>query len=167
MLDFILIKYKIKSFIQKYHILDSDRDIIKCKCCNVISPFGREINKFKDSKQHRLNIKYSENLIELINNFENYINEFDDFKEYDLVSNIIRNNKYGDIIRFHLKTNNNNTTTIFKHINKDNIEIANWIDYQIDKKINIDFHPDCLWIDEKNKKYGISFIIDTVYQKKS
>ena len=52
----------------------------------------------------------------------------------------------------------------FKHINKNSIEEASWIDFCNDKKINIAFHPECLWIDEKNKKYGISFTLDEVHQ---
>ena len=39
-----------------------------------------------------------------------------------------------------------------------------WIEFNTKNKINIEFYPDCLWIDEKNKIYGISFIINDIYQ---
>lgn len=165
MFNIILNKFKNNNTsLKKYHVINNDYNIIKCKCCNLYAPFGREINKFNDSKQHRLNIKFSENLIEIITDFENYFQNFNDFKDYTLVSNIINNNKCGIFIRFHLKTFKNNTTTILKHIINDKINNVYWIDFKNDKKINIEFHPDCLWIDEINKKYGISFIIDEIYQ---
>jgi hypothetical protein len=39
-----------------------------------------------------------------------------------------------------------------------------WIQFDKTKQINIDISPDCLWIDNKNKKYGVSFVIYKVFQ---
>lgn len=181
-LDLNLIAYKNinKIEIKKYHIVDSKNKIIKHKICNIFAPFGREAdyNKFKSSQQ-RFNICFSQDhinknnksyvdLTNLINIYENYFKQFDELKDYQLCSNIINRDKYGVVIRCHLKTIKNNTTTSLKKIISDNnlietIEIE-WIDFDKNEQFNMDYCFDCLWIDESNKKFGISIKVECVYQ---
>lgn len=173
-----LVPYKNnKSSITKYHILNLDDTLIKYNISNVYSFFGREIdNKFlKNQTQHRLNICFSKididsknsnylELTKIILDMENYFRLFDDFADYELVSNIIDRKEYGIVIRFHLKTLKDKTITPLKQITSSKNEFVEWIDFDKTKKFNFSFHPDCLWIDEKNKKYGISNVIDKVVQ---
>ena len=168
MLEIILIEYKKKNInnnLKKYHILNKDNKILKCKCCNLFSPFGREINKFNNN-QHRFNIKNNIFLIEIIKDFEDYFKDFTELQEYNIISNIMDHKVYGKMIKFHLKINKNNTITPIKIIYNDTIMNSNWIDFCSKQQINIEFHPDCLWIDHDTKTYGISFVIDIVYQLK-
>ncbi len=171
MSKFHLIPYKkSKSSVSKYHILNLDDTIIKSSINNVYAFFGREFSK--NSKQHRLNICFSKDdiqsnnkiyleLSKIILEMENYFKLFDDFVDYELVSNIIERDQYGKVIRFHLKTQNDQTTTPFTL----NDKIASWIEFDKTKTLNFTFHPDCLWVDAENKKYGVSYVIDHVYQK--
>ena len=45
-----------------------------------------------------------------------------------------------------------------------NDQKSEWIQFEKLKQINIDISPDCLWIDNKNRKYGVSFVINNVFQ---
>jgi len=166
MVELILFEINNKNNIKKYNIFDKDNNIIKIKACNVKTPFGREINKF-NSKQHRLNIAYKRSeendlsLIQIIKDLENYFKDFEELKNFNLNSNIIET-KDNIIIRFHLKTCNNKTTTTLVHSNKNyNVE---WIDYDSTKLSNFEITPDCFWINHKNNTYGISLLIIHVFQ---
>ena len=159
-----------------FHIVDSNNNIKSFNICNLYAPFGREITyNFGDMKQQRFNICFSKDDIEsnsksylelksIIIAYENFFSEFDELKDYTLVSNIIDRSSYGIVIRFHLKTNKSKTTTPLKHISKTETKVVEWIDYQKDKMVNIIFSFDSLWIDHKNKKYGISMVINNVVQ---
>ena len=170
--------YKInKSSIERYHIIRLDSSQINYRICNIYAPFGRQTEHHTSHNltQHRLNIGFS---IEQINNsdrsylelhriiheLEEYFSTFDELKDYELVSNIINRDTHGIIIRFHLKTQNNKTTTPLTQIIKSKDIDVEWIQFDKTKQINIDITPDCLWIDNKNKKYGISFVINKVFQ---
>jgi hypothetical protein len=169
-------KKKNSNNIKKYHILNSVNNIIKYKICNVFSPFGRETEyaKIKDLHQHRLNICFSKAhikddksyklLIDMINEIENYFKDMDELETYNLVSNIIDRGEYGIVIRFHLKTLNNRTITNLTQIIDGKEDKVEWIQFDKLKQYNMDFHPDCLWIDDTNKKFGISLAIESVIQ---
>ena len=103
-------------------------------------------------------------LTKIITELEKYFGTFDELKDYELISNIINRDTFGYIIRFHLKTHNNKTTTPLTQIIDNENQIVEWIQFDKNKQINIDFGPDCLWIDNKNKKYGVSFVIYKVFQ---
>ena len=80
-LEINLMPYKNMNKIKKYHILDNKNHIFKFKINNVRTPFGPEIS----NNQYRLNIGFKTIENEFINNiklYENYFNEFDDFKKY-------------------------------------------------------------------------------------
>lgn len=184
-LDIKLIKYKNfnKSQIKKFHIIHSNGSVLKYKICNVFAPFGRQTQSdHKTSliiKQHRLNICWSKKMIEInepsfietiriINELETFFTQFDEFKDFTLISNIIDRKTHGFVIRFHLKTNNNHTTTDLIHNKTINNHIdsnlVSWQQFDKNNKLNFDFHPDSLWIDYDQKKFGISLIIDKVFQ---
>jgi hypothetical protein len=170
--------YKInKSSIEKYHIIRLDSSQIIYRICNIYAPFGRQTEHYTSNNltQHRLNIGFSTEQIlnndksylelsKIIQELEIYFSTFDELKDYELVSNIINRDTYGIIIRFHLKTQNNKTTTPLTQIVKSEDIDVEWIQFDKTKQINIDITPDCLWIDNKNKKYGISFVINKVFQ---
>lgn len=175
-----LVPYKTttKTEIKKYHIVSDDK-IVKCNICNVYAPFGRQTEKTHKASyvlhQHRLNINFSEDdlkkgsesyemLTKNIRDFEKFFMEFDELKGFELISNVINRPKYGIIIRFHLKTLHDKTTTPLIQIINSKTENVEWIQFDNNKQFNCDFHPDCLWIDEKNKKFGVSFVIDKVTQ---
>ena len=171
-----IIPYKSnKSSIEKYHVIRLDNSQIYYKVCNVFAPFGRQTeHKTKNNlDQHRLNIGISKeqinnksyiDLIKLITELETYFGTFDELKDYELISNIINRDEYGHIVRFHLKTQNNKTTTPLTQIIDNENQIVEWIQFDKNKQINIDWGPDCLWIDNKNKKFGISLVIYKVFQ---
>ena len=143
-------------------------------------------------EQHRLNVCFTKSQIEsnsadkaylelkrLITELETYFGSFEDLSDYNLLSNIIMRSEYGIVIRFHLKTNKNKTVTPLIQITSDEInqtkqiestestkstESTEWISFNKTKQFNFNFHPDSLWIDHKNKKYGISLMIDKVFQ---
>jgi hypothetical protein len=186
-LDLELIPYKTnnRSHIKKYHIIRKNTHTIKHKICNVFAPFGRQTPTDHKTKhkleQHRLNICFSKikiaaesedksyiELKRLINELETYFKTFDDLSEHELVSNIINRDEYGIVFRFHLKTNQNKTVTPLIQVSKDNINEKNdsteWISFDKTKQFNFNFHPDSLWIDNQNKKYGVSLMIDKVFQ---
>lgn len=160
--------------IKKYHILNSAEYIIKHKICNVFSPFGREIDNIKTLHQQRLNVCFSKEhmkddkiykiLTGMILNIENYFKDIEELEGYNLVSNIIDRDKHGIVIRFHLKVLKNKTITPFTQIIDGKEESAEWIEFDKLKPYNMTFHPDCLWIDDENKKFGISLAIDSVIQ---
>lgn len=181
-LNLNLIPYKNinKMKILKYHIVDSKNKIIKYKICNVFAPFGREAdyNKFQSSQQ-RFNVCFSQDqisqndksyidLTNLINKYENYFKEFDELKDYHLCSNIINRDIHGIVIRCHLKTLNDKTTTQLKKIMSNNNLIetieTEWVDFDKNEQFNMDYYFDCLWIDETNKTFGISIKVECVYQ---
>jgi hypothetical protein len=125
--------------------------------------------------QHRLNICFSSNdintknktyleLTQIISDLETYFSNFDELKNYELVSNIIPRQTYGIVIRFHLKTLKDKTITPFKQMINSVDESVEWIQFDKNLQFNFNFHPDCLWIDNTNSKYGISFVIDSVFQ---
>jgi len=173
-----------KTDLEKFHIVNKDGNIIRNKICNVYAPFGRQTqseNKIKSNKnltQHRLNIGFSNNHIKdnikpyrelhkFISEIESYFSSFDELKKMDLQSNIINRDKYGIIIRFHLKTNRNHTTTPLiqgKFEDPDSFSDTEWIAFDKNKEFDFEFHPDSLWIDHKNNKYGVSMVIDKVIQ---
>ena len=189
-----LIPYKLnnKSQIQKFHIVRKNGHTIKHRICNVYAPFGRQTSADHKTKnkleQHRLNVCFTKSQIEsnldkaylelkrLITELETYFGSFDDLSDYKLLSNIIMRSEYGIVIRFHLKTNKNNTVTPLVQITSDEInktkqtkttestESTEWISFNKSKQFNFNFHPDSLWIDHKNKKYGVSLMIDKVFQ---
>ena len=189
-----LIAYKTnlssKTRIQKYHIIRQNGITIKHKICNVYAPFGRQTNVDHKTKQifdqHRLNICFSKNQIDpdskhkpylelkrLITELETYFGTFDDLTNYQLLSNIINRDDYGIVIRFHLKTNKNKTITPLIQVSSenlnnidivDNTKITEWNDFNKTKQFNFNFHPDSLWIDHIHKKYGVSLMIDKVFQ---
>ncbi len=166
-----------KSLLEKYHIIRLDNTLINYRICNVYAPFGRQTEHHTQNNlsQHRLNIGFSvveitnsnKSYLELhriINELETYFSTFDELKDYELVSNIINRDTHGIIIRFHLKTQNDKTTTpLIQMINSQDID-TEWIKFDKTKQFNMDISPDCLWIDNKNKKYGISFVISKVFQ---
>jgi len=166
-----------KSTIEKYHIIRLNSSQIVYRICNIYAPFGRQTEHHTKHNltQHRLNIGFSteqinnndKSYIELhniISELETYFSTFDELKDYELVSNIINRDTHGIIIRFHLKTQNDKTTTqLTQMIESTDINVE-WIQFDKTKQINIDITPDCLWIDNKNKKYGISFVIHKVFQ---
>lgn len=170
--------YKLnKSTIEKYHIIRLDNTQIIYRICNVFAPFGRQTEHFTKNKlsQHRLNISFSNEqianndkayleLIRIINELESFFGTFDELKDYKLVSNIINRDTFGIIIRFHLKTQYNKTTTPLVHLKDSDEENVEWIQFDKTKQFNMDITPDCLWIDNKNKNYGISFVINKVVQ---
>jgi hypothetical protein len=41
---------------------------------------------------------------------------------------------------------------------------SEWIQFDKNKQFNMEFYFDCLWIDDENKKFGISIAVDTVFQ---
>ena len=163
--------------IEKYHIIRLDSSQIIYRICNVFAPFGRQTEHKTTNviKQHRLNISFSleqissldksyVELTRIINELETYFGTFDELKDYELVSNIINRDTFGIIVRFHLKTQNDKTTTpLIKMINSIDSN-TEWIEFDKNKQINIDICPDCLWIDNKNKRYGVSFVILKVFQ---
>jgi len=183
-----------KSQIQKYHIMKKNGHTIKHRICNVFAPFGRQTSSDHKTNtslnQHRLNICFNKSQIEsefkdksylelkrLITELESYFGTFDDLLEYELLSNIINRDKYGYVFRFHLKSNRDRTVTPLvqkmstnstesKIPTESNIptESTEWINFDKTKKFNFNFHPDSLWIDHKNKRYGISLMIDKVFQ---
>jgi len=165
------------SSIEKYHIIRLDNTQILYRICNVYAPFGRQTEHHTKNKlsQHRLNIGFSNDFINndnksyleltrIINELEVYFGTFDELKDYNLVSNIIDRDNHGKIIRFHLKTQYKKTTTPLIQLSNDTESHAEWIQFDKTKKINIDITPDCLWVDNTNKKYGISFVINKVFQ---
>jgi hypothetical protein len=166
-----------KSTIEKYHVIKLDNSQINYRICNICAPFGRQIEHHTKNKltQHRLNISFSNEQIEnnnksyvelkrLISELEIYFGTFDELKEYELVSNIINRDNHGIIIRFHLKTQHDKTTTPLIQMIESNDQKSEWIQFEKLKQINIDISPDCLWIDNKNRKYGVSFVINNVFQ---
>ena len=102
----------------------------------------------------------------ILNKDNKIFKDFTELQEYNIISNIMDHKVYGKMIKFHLKINKNNTITPIKIIYNDTIMNSNWIDFCSKQQINIEFHPDCLWIDHDTKTYGISFVIDIVYQLK-
>jgi hypothetical protein len=168
---------KNNSSIEKYHIIRLNNDQIIYRICNVLAPFGRQTEHYtiNNLTQHRLNISFTCDQISsndksymeltgIITELETYFGTFDELKEYELVSNIIDRDNFGKIIRFHLKTQNDKTTTpLIQMINSIDSN-TEWIEFDKTKQINIDINPDCLWIDNKNKKYGVSFCILKVFQ---
>ena len=166
-----------KSTIEKYHIIKLDNTQINYRICNIYAPFGRQIEHKTTNNltQHRLNIGFTLDniknsdksyleLYRIITELETYFSTFDELKDFELVSNIINRDIFGIIIRFHLKTQNNKTTTpLIQMINSTDLNVE-WIQFDKTKQINIDISPDCLWIDNKNKKYGVSFVIHKVFQ---
>ena len=176
-MDIKLIPFKKKSIVDKYHIVNSNNNIHKFNVCNVIASFGLQTDHKTNVKinQHRLNICFSINdienneksyifLKEIIDAIETYFNDVEELKDYELISNIINRDKYGIVIRFHLKTLKDKTITCLKHIIDNTEKIVSWFDFDKNKKLNFDFTPDCLWIDHVNKKYGISLLITDVLQ---
>jgi hypothetical protein len=164
--------------LQKYHIVDSSDNILLYKICNVYSSFGRQTETDHRTKnkisQHRLNICFScddinqqnksyMELKHIITTIESYFQSFEELINLELVSNIINRDKYGIVIRFHLKTFKNKTISKFISINTDTLE-SEWISFDKDRQFNFEFHPDCLWIDNINKKFGVSLVIDKVFQ---
>lgn len=120
--------------------------------------------------KHKIPKSYIE-LKRLITELETYFGSFDDLSTYELVSNIINREEYGIVIRFHLKTNKDKTVSpLIKLLTEDiglyndKTESTEWINFDKTKQFNFDFHPDSLWIDHKNKKYGVSLMIDKVFQ---
>jgi hypothetical protein len=176
-MDIKLIPFKNKSFIDKFHIVNSNNNIYKFNVCNVYAPFGLQTEhktKVKIS-QHRLNICFSVDNIQnndksylklkkIIDDLESFFNDVNELKNYDLVSNIINRDKHGIVIRFHLKTFKNKTITIFKHVIDTYEKIVSCIDFDKNQKLNFDFIPDSLWIDHENKKYGVSLLITDILQ---
>ena len=166
-----------KSTIEKYHIIRLDSSQIIYRICNLYAPFGRQTEHNTQHKltQHRLNIGFTNiqitnldksyvELNKIISELENYFSKFDEFIDYKLVSNIINRDTFGIIIRFHLKTQKDRTTTpLVQMINSDDVNVE-WIQFDKTKQINIDITPDCLWIDNKNKQFGVSFVINKVFQ---
>jgi hypothetical protein len=178
MLEICPYKNNISSQIKKFHVTKND-EILKFKICNLSSPFGRKTDSDHNTSyslhQHRLNIEFNhedlknnkksyEELTKIIRDIEQYFKEFDELKNMELVSNIINRDGYGIVIRFHLKTFKNKTTTPLTHCVNGETSDVEWVQFNKNNKFNIDFHPDCLWIDENNKKFGISFVIDRVFQ---
>lgn len=174
-----LIPYKNKGKIQKYHIINTNDKQLKYRICNVYAPFGRQTsNDHKTSTkitQHRLNVCFNKLDIEnnnksylelkrLITELETYFGSFDELKQMNLTSNIIDRDEYGIVIRFHLKTLNDKTITPLIRMINTKDEETEWIQFDKNKQFNFDFHPDCLWIDKENNKYGISLMIDKVFQ---
>jgi hypothetical protein len=173
-----IIPYKYnKSSIEKYHIIRLDNSQIYYKLSNILAPFGRQTEHKTNYKldQHRLNINF--NIDEVLNQDKSYIeferiiteleiyfSNFDELKDLKLISNIIDREKFGIVIRLHLKTLHDKTITPLLQIIDSENQIVEWIQFDKDKKINIDFGPDCLWIDNKNKTFGISFVIYKVIQ---
>lgn len=166
----ILIPYKNtskkNSNVEKFHLLGNNKETLKYSINCVYAPFGRQTDHYS---QHRLNICFS--LDDISNNDQSYVKLvkiIDDLeKSVDvpnnktLLSNIINRDKYGIVIRFHLKTNKNMTTT--QLFNSNNEQLL-WNQFDKSKSFSCNFHPDCLWIDNSSNHYGISFVIDTVYQ---
>lgn len=153
------------SNIKKFHLLNSNKEILKYSINSVYAPFGRQTDHYS---QHRLNICFS--LDDISNNDQSYIKlvkiiddleKSIDIPDKTLLSNIINRDKYGIVMRFHLKTNKNMTTT---QLFNQNSEQLLWNQFDKDKSFSCNFHPDCLWIDNSSNHYGISFVIDTVYQ---
>lgn len=174
-LNIQLIPYKNKSSdILKYHIINSSDKNIIYKICNIYAPFGRQINN-NHTSQHRLNIGFTRKQIidedkiyheleHLIHEIETYFGKFDELKNYELISSIIDRKELGCVIRLHLKIFKNKTTTPLVQMINGQDENVEWIQFDKNKQINIDLHPECLWIDNNNKKYGIYFMIDKVFQ---
>ena len=162
----ILIPYKkTNKNVKKFHLLNDKKELLTYSINNVYAPFGRQTDHYS---QHRLNICFS--LEDISNNDQSYIKLvkiIDDLeKSMDvpnktLLSNIINRDNYGIVIRFHLKTNRNMTTT--QLFNKNNEKLL-WNEFDKKKSFSCNFHPDCLWIDDSSNHYGISFVIDKVYQ---
>lgn len=165
----ILIPYKNtgkkNSNVEKFHLLNNNKEIFKYSINNVYAPFGRQTDHYS---QHRLNICFS--LDDITNNDQSYIKlvkiiddleKSVDIANKTLLSNIIDRDKYGIVIRFHLKTNKNMTIT--QLFNKNNEQLL-WNQFDKEKSFSCNFHPDCLWIDNSSNNYGISLVIDTVYQ---
>jgi len=172
-----------KLIVKKYHIVNADNKIIKHKICNIFAPFGREadFNKF-NSIQQRFNIGFSQDDIkhenksykqftEIINLYESYFKEFDELKDYELVSNIINRDSYGIIIRCHLKTLKNNTMSKLFLLSEENnleennsLKLSEWIQFDKTNQFNMEYTFDCLWIDDENKKFGISIQVLSVFQ---
>lgn len=174
-MDIKLIPFKKKSFIDKFHIVNSNNNIHKFNICNVYAPFGLQIDHKTNVKitQHRLNICFSiediENnrhlkLKEIIDGLELFFNDYDELKDYELLSNIIDRDKHGIVIRFHLKTLRDRTITPLKHVIESSEKEVSWLKFDKNIKLNFDFTPDCLWIDHTNKRYGISLLITDVFQ---
>ena len=179
-LDIILLPYKSVNKIERYHILDNNKNILKFKICNIIAPFGQEIN----NNQYRLNICYSN--IDINNKIKSYINFIDNIKVYEdyfiekinlykdyfkndinnykFNSNIINRNKYGIVIRCHLQTYKNKIITPFKKMNNNIIEDVSWLDFDKSRNFNMEYTFDSLWINHENKTYGISIKILSVLQ---
>jgi enoyl reductase-like protein len=183
-LQFIPFANNTKSNIQKFHIVKKDGHTLKHRICNVFAPFGRQTSSEHKVKtnanltQHRLNVCFTpeqvnldknpyKELHRLITELESYFGSFDELKTMNLQSNIINRNQHGIVIRFHLKTNKNHTVTPLVQTKQEDLENAihtEWIAFDKNKQFNFDFHPDSLWIDNVNNKYGISLMIDKVFQ---
>ena len=167
--------------LKKFHIVDEHNNLINHTICNLFAPFGRQTEldhkTSSNLSQHRLNICFTKedirsekkeykNLTEIIKKYETYFGLFEELTGYDNMSNIIDRDKYGIVVRFHLKTNKNNTITPLVMLNNTDEKDMSWIDFDKDCQINIKFHPDSFWINEIKKTYGISLLIDKVYQYK-
>jgi len=175
-LNISLIPYKNKNKnIEKYHVLRQNSSKIIYKICNVFAPFGRQIDHQTKCiiNQHRLNICFTRQefndksyieMKKIIDELESYFADFDELTDYKLISNIIDRDSYGIVIRFHLKTNKNNTVTPLIHMKNLESEQVEWISFDKEVKINIDFSPDSLWINHIDKTYGISLVINKVFQ---
>ena len=184
-----------KSTIEKYHIVistHSEKKLrhLKCELTNVYAPFGRQTKSDHKTKvtinQHRLNICWSKNMIKsesdsymsainTIKKIEEYWADYDELKTLNLVSNIIDRKEHGIVIRFHLNTHKDKTTTPLIILTKDDLlnssnitesQSSSWLEFDKNLKLNIIYHPDCLWIDREKNIYGISLQIDKVIQFK-
>lgn len=177
-MNLCIIPYKSsESTISKFHIVNSDNKLIYYNLCNVFAPFGRQTEKdhhiSKQIIQHRLNICFTKDKLDtkeynivskIINDIELWFSNFKELSEYQLQSSLIDRGKYGKVIRFHLKTLKNMTITPLLCLNNEDSKIKSWNDFKNDIQINIKFHPDCFWINNQTKTFGISFVIDKVYQ---
>lgn len=163
--------------INKYHIVDNNNKLIHYNLCNVYAPFGRQTEKEHHTSnkivQHRLNICFTKDKLDtkeyniaskIITDIETWFSNFKELTDFKLISSLIDRKKFGKVIRFHLKTLQNTTTTPLLCLNNGDEKTKSWIDFNKEMQINIKFHPDCFWINNLNKTFGISFVIDKVYQ---
>jgi hypothetical protein len=177
-LNLIPYKNSSKTLIKKYHVVDTKNKIIKYKICGIFAPFGREAEYSKfNSLQQRFNVCFTREHINnkikpyvdfmgIINAYEQYFKNFDELAEYNLNSNIINRDNYGIVVRCHLKTHKDKTTSTLKKFNLTENKFNNveWIDFDKNEHFDMEYYFDCLWIDDINKKFGISIKVDNIYQ---
>lgn len=154
--------------IEKFHILDATENKLKFSINNVYSPYGYKIfnNQYRFNICNKKENESYDDFIYKIRLYEKYFSELEELKDYKLISNILDNKEYNNIIRCHLKTLNKKIITPLKEYYNREIEEKSWIDFNKSYRLNIICSFDCFWINNNSKEYGFSIVILNVKQFK-